>query len=68
MEKEAVSAGFYHSPGWGRDYPRIQILTVEALLHGAGVKMPPQHWTAQTFKEAQKAQPQEVAHPQFKLG
>jgi len=68
MEKEAVSAGFYHSPGWSRNYPRIQILTVEELLHGAGLKMPPQHWTAQTFKEAQRAQPQEVAHPQFDLG
>lgn len=37
MRKEAVSAGYYRSPGWGRDYPnpRMQILTVEQLLHGA---------------------------------
>ena len=31
---EAVSACFYHSPGWGKDYPRIQILSIAVLLHG----------------------------------
>lgn len=65
MEKEAVSAGFYSSPGWGKDYPRIQILTIEELLHGTGVKMPPQHGT---FKEAQKVLTQAESHPQFELG
>jgi site-specific DNA-methyltransferase (adenine-specific) len=52
MREEAVSAGFYHSPGWGQDYPRIQILTIEELLHGAEAKMPPQHGT---LKVAQRA-------------
>ena len=41
MTAEAASAGFYHSPGWGRDYPRLQILTIETLLQGAQVAMPP---------------------------
>jgi hypothetical protein len=48
---EAASAGFYHSPGWDKDYPEIQILTVEELLDGARVDMPP---TGMTFKQAQK--------------
>lgn len=65
MRDEAVSAGFYHSPGWGRPYPRIQILTIEELLHGGGVKMPPQHGT---FKEAQQVRQQGPDHPQFALG
>ena len=52
MRKEAVSAGYYRSPGWGRDFPRMQILTVEQLLHGAQVEMPPQHGT---FREARRA-------------
>ncbi len=26
MTTEAVKAGFYHSPGWNKEYPRIQIL------------------------------------------
>jgi len=49
MNTEAVSAGFYHSAGWNRDYPKIQILTIEDLLHGAEVKMPPQFGT---FRQA----------------
>jgi site-specific DNA-methyltransferase (adenine-specific) len=49
MGKEAISAGFYRSPGWGKDFPRIQILTIADLLHGAKVDMPPAHGT---FKQA----------------
>lgn len=51
MVKEALSAGVYHSEAWGRDYPRIQILTIEELLSGqAGVQMPMQRTT---FKQAE---------------
>jgi len=32
MIDEAASAGFFHSEGWHRDYPRMQILTVEEVL------------------------------------
>jgi hypothetical protein len=49
MEKEAVTAAFYRSPGWQRDYPRIQTLTIEELLEGAKVQLPPE-WG--TFKQA----------------
>ena len=52
MRTEASSAGVYSSPGWGQDYPRIQILTIEELLNGAQVKMPPAFGT---FKQAQAA-------------
>jgi site-specific DNA-methyltransferase (adenine-specific) len=53
METEAVTAGYYHSPGWNQDYRRIQILTIETLLKGAQVAMPP---SASTFKLAPKAE------------
>jgi site-specific DNA-methyltransferase (adenine-specific) len=53
MLNEAASAGYYRSPGWGRDYPRIQILTIAGLLHGGQVQMPPAHGT---FKQAQRVQ------------
>jgi hypothetical protein len=33
MQLEATTAGFYTSPIDGRDYPRIQILTIRELLH-----------------------------------
>jgi len=59
MQTEAVSAGFYHSPGWDKDYPKIQILTVEELLHGKAVDMPPQTQTSVTFTKAQKVSKRE---------
>ena len=65
MLKEAVSAGFYHSRGWGKDYPRIQILTIEELLNGTSVKMPPEH---RTFKEAQRARTREAESLQLGIG
>ena len=51
METEAVSAGFYLSPGWGQKYPRIQIMTIEQLLKGAEIAMPP---VSITFKKAER--------------
>lgn len=53
MQKEAVEAGFYSSPGLNRNYPRLQILTVEQLLQGARVQMPT---TFITFKQSLKVE------------
>jgi len=53
MITEALKAGFYHSQGWNKDYSRIQILTIDELLHNIEVKMPPQFGT---FKQAHKVQ------------
>ena len=64
MTTEAVSAGFY-KPAWWEPCPRIQILTVEQLLHGAQVKMPPAHGT---FKQAQKVKPDEGTQGALDLG
>lgn len=49
MIAEAASAGYYHSETWDQDYPRVQILTIQELLDGDQVEMPPQ---AGTFKRA----------------
>jgi site-specific DNA-methyltransferase (adenine-specific) len=54
MKVEAVDAGYYHSPIWDKDYPRIQILTIDELLHGQTVDMPPQTQTSVTFAKAPK--------------
>ncbi|MEO5951075.1 MAG: hypothetical protein ABIQ44_01230 [Chloroflexia bacterium] len=55
MTKEAVSAGYYRSEGWGQGFPKIQVLTIADLLRGAEIKMPPAYGT---FKEAQKVKAQ----------
>ena len=64
MKTEAVTAGHYHSTGWNQDYPRLQILTIEELLKGDQVRMPP---TAQTFKQAPKADAGKEDQPKLKL-
>ena len=51
METEAATAGFYHSPGWNKDYAKIQVLTIAELLAGRSVQMPP---VSMTFKQAEK--------------
>jgi len=54
MKVAAVEAGYYHSPIWNKDYPKIQILTIEELLDGKTIDMPPQTQTNVTFAKAQK--------------
>jgi DNA modification methylase len=51
MHQEAVEAGTYYSPGWDREYPRMQIWTIEQLLSGAEPKIPPMR---ATFQRAQR--------------
>ena len=53
MRAEAAGAGFYDSP-WGTKHPRLQLLTVEELLAGKAVDMPPSR-DLRTFKKAPKA-------------
>jgi site-specific DNA-methyltransferase (adenine-specific) len=57
MTTEAVKAGFYVSEMWQQKYPKIQILTIEALLSGAQIQMPPSGYG--TFKQAPKAKKEE---------
>ena len=44
---------------------RIQILSIEQLLHGAQVQMPPAHGT---FKQAQKVTKEEGVQGSLNLG
>ena len=41
MREEEASGGFYHSDLWQRDFPKIQIRTVDQLLAGQGFDLPP---------------------------
>ena len=43
MQTEADSQGFYHSP-LGKDYPKVQIFSIEQLLEGKKPDIPP--WIA----------------------
>jgi site-specific DNA-methyltransferase (adenine-specific) len=57
MQKEAVTTGYYFSEAWQQQYPRIQILTIEELLNGAQMKMPPTHGT---FKKAERVKKEDA--------
>lgn len=59
MRAEAASADFYRSPYTNRSHPRLQLLTVEEILGGKGIDMPPIRATNVTFKRAPKAKRQE---------
>ncbi|MGA2505240.1 MAG: site-specific DNA-methyltransferase [Anaerolineales bacterium] len=65
MVTEAVSAGYFRSETWQKDYPRIQIMTVEDLLGGKTLEMPPSAYG--TFKKAEKVKKKDDA-TQMKLG
>ena len=56
MVTEAVSAGLYHSDLWNKDYPCLQILSIEELLAGADAKIPPTPDNAAAFKKAEKVE------------
>jgi site-specific DNA-methyltransferase (adenine-specific) len=61
MLTEAAEAGFYISPS-KTEHPRVQILTVEELLAGKKIDMPP--WRElRTFKQAPKAKEKKAEQP-----
>ena len=55
MRVEATEAGFYHSPVWRKNYPRMQILSIEELLEGKRIDMPPLREVNATFKRGARA-------------
>lgn len=48
---------FRRSPGWGKDYPNLQILTIADLLGGEEAKMPPPMTTFKQTGKADKGKP-----------
>jgi hypothetical protein len=61
MITAASTAGFYQSQFWQKSYPRLQILTIEQILAGSKVQMPPETGTfitAQKVKESKGIQEQ----------
>lgn len=54
MKKESAGAGFYESPWDNKQRHKIQILTIEELLGGKQINMPPRV-DIRTFKKAPKA-------------
>lgn len=62
MIAEAASRGYYRSTTWNREYPRIQILTIEQLLAGKAPHLPP---TLAYQKQAPKTRTDEQLQIQY---
>ncbi len=56
MRATAASAGFYESPGWRTKHPRLQLLTIEELMAGRKIDMPPTR-DERTFSKATRFKP-----------
>lgn len=52
MITKASKAGFYQTFAEANKYPKLQIITIEELLHGMKIKMPPR--LHQNLKVAQR--------------
>lgn len=57
MVTESVTKGFYRSQILGKDYPRIQIFTIEDLLEGAKPQIP---YQISTFKKADPSEAEQL--------
>jgi hypothetical protein len=68
MRAAATDAGFYTSPYDGVSYPKLQILSVAALLDGKRIAMPPLSQVNVTFKKAPKAKTAQGETMAMKLG
>jgi hypothetical protein len=64
MHEEVLSGGFYESATWGKKYPRMQILTIEEIMGGKGIDMPPINQVNATFIKAKKEQTQNSKNEQ----
>lgn len=67
MITEAAATGFYNT-SWG-SFPRLQILTIDGLLHGRQrLEMPSSNQSKMlTFKEAPKEKPDKPEQPKLEL-
>ena len=56
MQREAASGGLFHSDLWQRDYPKIQLRTVEEMLSGQGFDLPPRPAAYQAAQRVRRPQ------------
>ncbi len=65
MHTEAVTAGFYHSDIWQRDYPKLQLRTIAELLANNRFEVPQHASMYQAAQRVQRTQGRQAAfdHP-----
>ena len=56
MRAEAASGGLYHSDVWQRDFPKIQLCTIDEMLSGNGFDLPPRSAAYQPAQRVRRPQ------------
>ena len=56
MRAEAASGGLYHSDVWQRDFPKIQLRTIDEMLTGNGFDLPPRPAAYQPAQRVRRPQ------------
>ena len=56
MRAEAASGGLYHSDVWQRDFPKIQLCTIDEMLSGNGFDLPPRPAAYQPAQRVRRPQ------------
>ena len=56
MRVQAITAGVHNSPLWNRDFPRLQIFTIEELLSGSKPHLPRESARVRDFNRAPRVQ------------
>jgi site-specific DNA-methyltransferase (adenine-specific) len=65
MRDEAVAAGFYHSDLWGKDYPKIQLVTIRELMMDRKPEVPPS--ASAGFERAERHKPKGPEQPKLMI-
>jgi len=60
MITSASTAGYYKSEFWQKSFPRLQILTIEQILAGSVVQMPPETGTFLTAQKVRKNEGKQI--------
>ena len=61
MREEEASGGFYHSDLWQRDFPKIQLRTIDQLLAGQDFNLPPRQPSYQPATRSRSSEGNQVS-------
>ena len=68
MRSEAASGGFFQSDVWQRDFPKIQLRTIEEMLSGNGFDLPPRPAAYQPAQRVRRPQGRQATMEEMEPG
>ena len=68
MRSEAASGGLFQSDVWQRDFPKIQLRTIEEMLSGNGFDLPPRPAAYQPAQRVRRPQGRQATMEEMEPG